>query len=440
MAAWEKTLRRRGDDRAVVDAASGATYRFGELEARTQAWAAQHVADPGAVRGRAVVFALPNGIDWLAAFLALRRAGAVIVPLDAAEPAAAQQRIATSLRAAFLWTAGNLAPLPRPRRYAGDICLIKLTSGTTGEPRPLVFSDGQMMADGHQVTVSMGIRPEDLNYALIPFGHSYGLGNLTIPLITRGIPLVCGSMPLPQAIADDFLKWRPTVLPTVPAIFRALVAADIAPSMLASLRRAISAGAPLPPEVARDFAVKFGRRIHAFYGSSETGGIAYDRNGKATLTGAVGRALRGVRITALRGGRLRVCSAAVFTQRNPTGCWSPPDLAGIDAQGIITLLGRRGTTVKLGGRRVNLGEIAARLRRVPGVRDVWVGVSQGNDPVLGAAVAGERTAEELRIALLADLAAWKIPKRWAVLREFPITGRGKTDAAALRTAVFGTGD
>ncbi len=440
LAAWEKTLRRRGDERAVVEAASGATSTFRELDGRANEWLAQHQPGPHALRGRAIVFAQPNGIAWLAMFLAVRRAGAIAVPLDAAEPPGAQRRIATALRAGFLWENGQLTALSDARRFRdADTCLIKLTSGTTGEPRPLVFSDAQMIADGHQVTVSMGIRPHDLNYALIPFGHSYGLGNLTIPLLARGVPLVCGSAPLPQAIADDFLRWRPTVLPSVPAVFRALVGAGVSPSMLASLRLAISAGAPLPPEVAREFAAKFGRRIHAFYGSSETGGIAYDRSGAATLAGAVGRSMRGVRITRLAGGRLRVCSAAVFTHRNPSGCWSPPDLAAIDAQGIITLLGRRGTTVKLGGRRLNLGEIAARLRRVAGVREVWVGVSQGSDPVLGAAVAGERTVEELRAALLADLAAWKIPKRWVALREFPLTARGKIDARALQEKLFGRG-
>jgi acyl-CoA synthetase (AMP-forming)/AMP-acid ligase II len=45
----------------------------------------------------------------------------------------------------------------------------------------------------------------------------------------------------------------------------------------------VSAGAPLPPDVARDFGRRFGCRLHGFYGSSETGGIAYDRTGQATL-------------------------------------------------------------------------------------------------------------------------------------------------------------
>ncbi len=437
--AWERTLRQHGAARAVVEAASGRTCTFRELDVGAQALA----FSPAALRGQAVVFALPNGIRWLELFLALVRAGAVAVPLDPSEPVAAQRRIAESLRAGFWWAGEKLIALGRSRRFRAPApCLIKLTSGTTGEPRPLIFDDAQMLADGRNVTTTMGIRATDLNYALVPFGHSYGLGNLTLPLLAHGVPLVAGTAPLPQAIAADFARWRPTVFPSVPAVFRALVAAEVEVAQFASLRTAISAGAPLPPETARTFAEKFGRRLHAFYGSSETGGISYDRSGAVTLTGGVGAALRGVSIASVRGQRLQISSAAVFTRGNPRrvgalGAWSPPDCAAIDQRGQLTLLGRRGTTVKLGGRRLNLGEITARLRRIAGVRDVWVGVSEGADPVLGAAVATTLTAIDLRTALHAEIAAWKIPKRWAVRAEFPLTVRGKTDTRALHAAVFG---
>ncbi len=439
VSAWERILRRRGGDRALVHASDGTSRTFRELEAGAAALG----FDPRLLAGRAVVFAVPNGSRWLELFLALQRAGAVAVPLDPAEPVAAQQRIAEALRAGFRWDGQNLIALAGARRFRDPAtCLIKLTSGTTGAPRPLVFTAAQMLADARQVTTTMGIRASDLNYALIPFGHSYGLGNLSLPLIAHGVPLVCGAAPLPQAIAEDFVRWRPTVFPSVPAVFRALAAAEMARETLASLRLAISAGAPLPSETARAFAEKFGRRLHAFYGSSETGGIAYDRTGVATLAGGVGTAMRDVRIQMRRGQRLRVCSAAVFTQGNAArsqgrGCWSPPDLATLDARGRITLIGRRGMMVKIGGRRVNLGEVAARLRRIAGVRDAWVAVSAESDPVLGAAVVTVRSPAEIRAELLHDTVAWKIPKRWAVLGELPLTARGKTDTRALHARVFG---
>lgn len=441
--AWERTLRWRGGDRAIVQAADGVACSFRELDARAEAWRAAHVPDSRAVERRLAVFAVPNGIAWFEVFLGLLRAGAIVVPLDASEPSAAQRALAVALRAGCWWDGRRLEPLAGARRFRDEaLAVVKLTSGTTGQPRPLFFTGEQMLADARQVTTTMGIRARDLNYALIPFGHSYGLGNLSLPLLAQGVPLVCGGSPLPQAIADEFARWRPTVFPSVPAVWRALAAADFDPKALGSLRLAISAGAPLAPEIAQAFAARFGRRIHSFYGSSETGGIAYDPTGVATLRGGVGKAMRGVRLAVQRGQRLRVSSAAVFTHGNRAregshGCWMPPDRVEQDTRGAVTLLGRRGATVKIAGRRVNLAEVTARLRRVAGVREVWVAAHGVPELVLGVAVATERSVAELRAELHADTAAWKIPKKWAVFSEFPLTARGKTDTRALHARVFG---
>jgi acyl-CoA synthetase (AMP-forming)/AMP-acid ligase II len=444
--AWERTWRRRAAERAVVQAANGESRTFRELESGARAWLAKHApADFGALAGRAVVFAGPNGIGWLEIFLGLLRTGAIILPLDAAEPPSAQRELALRLRAGFWWDGGRLVACEGARRFRDPaVCLVKLTSGTTGRPRALAFTAAQLLADARQVTATMGITPRDLNYALIPLGHSYGLGSLTVPLLARGVPLVCGAAALPHAIAADFARWRPTVFPGVPAVWEALAASGVAPAMLNSLRLAISAGAPLAPAAARAFAARFGRPLHAFYGSSETGGISFDRSGEATLFGGVGRPLRGVRVAALPGKRIRVCSAAVFTQANRRrcgrhGCWTPADRAVADGRGELTLLGRLGATVKIAGRRVNPAEIAARLRGLEGVRDAWVAASPGAHPLLGTVVATGRTEAELRAGLRSGAAAWKIPKKWVVVRSLPLTPMGKTDARALRAMLFPSG-
>jgi long-chain acyl-CoA synthetase len=437
--AWAKTVRRCGAQRAVVQAGDGRAATFRELDERATAWRETHAPDSAGLRGRAVVFATPNGIAWFEIFLGLLKAGAVAVPLDASEPPAAQRELAASLGAGAWWNGTTLELLAGARRYRDPAtCLIKLTSGTTGRPRALVFTADQLLADGRQVTGTMGIRPRDLNYALIPLGHSYGLGNLTVPLVAQGIPLVCGSSPLPHAIAADFARWHPTVFPGVPAMWRTLAASGLT---LPGLRLAISAGAPLPTETARDFAARFGRRVHSFYGSSETGGITYDRTGAGALAGEVGRALRGVALKLLPGGRLLVSSAAVVRHGNRRragghGAWVMPDRVATDARGHVTLLGRRGATVKIAGRRVNLAEVAARLRRLEDVNEVWVGASSGPEPVLGAVVATSRTAAELRSALHADMAAWKIPKRLVTVPAIPLSPRGKADTRALRALAF----
>ncbi len=438
LSAWEKTVRRHANDRAITEAASGQSVTFRELETRANVWVSHHTSDAAQLSRRAVVFAMPNSITWIETFLGLLKSRAIVVPLDAAEPATAQHRIAESLRAGFLWDGANLVSLPGASRATStDSCLVKLTSGTTGTPRAIHFTGKQLLADARQVTATMGINPRDLNYALIPFGHSYGLGNLTIPLLAHGVPVVCGTSALPHAIAADFGRWKPTVFPGVPAMWRALTASDIT---LKSLRLGISAGAPLMPETAHDFVTRFGVRLHNFYGSSETGGIAYDRSGRATLNGGVGRAMRGVTLKSLRNSRLEVISAAVFTQRNSRrrdgiGAWVMADTVATDSAGELTLQGRRGQTVKIAGRRVSLSEVAQRLRGVAGVHDVWVGTSTGSEPVLSAVVATTLTVPALRTALHADTAAWKIPKKWITLPALPMTARGKTDTRRLQALI-----
>ncbi|OYU99493.1 MAG: hypothetical protein CFE26_25555, partial [Verrucomicrobiales bacterium VVV1] len=234
----------------------------------------------------------------------------------------------------------------------GDgVCLLKVTSGTTGAAKALAFTHGQMIADGKQVGATMGIGPEDVNLGIIPFGHSYGLGNLVLPLILQGTAVVMAASPLPQAWGGAWARGGATVFPAVPAILKGLVRAGVEPEQLKTLRLVISAGAPLAAEVAAEFLGKYGRRVHAFYGTSETGGICFDRSGEATLAGAeggagvrVGAPLAGVRLTWRRGGRFWVESAAV----GGSGKFSPPDRAVVDAQGEVTLMGRAGRVVKIG--------------------------------------------------------------------------------------------
>jgi len=334
-----------------------------------------------------------------------------------------------------LWHEGRLelvaARRPTPRR---DVCLLKLTSGSTGGPRALVFTHAQMLADGRQVCASMGIGPADVNLAVIPLGHSYGLGNLVVPLLAQGTAMVCAASPLPQALAADCARWRPTVFPAVPTLLRALNRAEIAPAALASLRLVISAGAPLPAPEAVAFAGKFGRRVHGFYGASETGGICYDRTGEATLTGSsVGTPLVGVRLNFGRGRRFTVESAAVMGR----GVYAPRDLAEIGADGELVLLGRTGRGVKIAGRRLDLAEIEVALRSLPAVRDAYVVAHPSRADALAAAVATELSVGELRAELGRRVAAWKIPERWVVLGEFPITARGKTDTRRLKTLLAG---
>lgn len=276
---WSATVRRNPAAVAVVDASGGATWTRSALDRAAAGWADSFMgAVGGAVSGRRVAMAVPNGAEWFEVFLGLLSIGAVPAPVDPSEPEAAQLTAASSVGAAWIWRAGGPAPAARPgpagraRRRRGAECLVKLTSGTSGSPRGLPATHAQMEADGRQICRSMGIRPADSNLAVIPLGYSYGLGNLVLPLVAQGTRVVCLASALPQAIALDAQRLRPTVFPAVPPILAALVESDVPRDSFRSVRLVISAGSPLPTDVARAFAAKFGVRVHGFYGTSETGG------------------------------------------------------------------------------------------------------------------------------------------------------------------------
>mgnify|MGYP001546724937 CR=1 FL=1 len=429
---WNETVRADSRATALIDAATGQRWTRQEVDVSATEWVHHFGA---ALAGQTVAFAAANGAEWMRVFLGLLKSDAAAVPLDPGEPIPAQRATASQIGAYAWWSAGELHPLRPPgRRPRNGRRLIKLTSGSTGAPRPLWFTDAQLIADGRQIITAMGLRPDDLNLGLIPWGHSYGLGNLVMPLLMQGTSILFGAAPLPHAIAKATIEFKPTVFPAVPALLQALADAAIARDELASLRTVISAGAPLAPAVAQAFIAKFGQRIHSFYGSSETGGITYDATGDSAALGrGLGTPLPGVRLTFGRGGRFSVASAAVYTIHNRRpGAHRMPDIGRLEVSGELILLGRAGRFLKIAGRRLNAAEVEHALRQIPGVRDAAVGPHPERADALAAVIATDISASIIRDALRERLASWKIPRKWIVLPNFPLTSRGKPDLRKVR--------
>lgn len=428
---WAALVRSDAAAVAVVESDSGRVCTRGELAAESAALV-KRLRPLADVRRRRVLLMERNGAAWLAGFLALLDLGAVPVLADAeGDGAVAEERLA-AVRAAGVLHGGGVFTIGggrAPLRRGTSEFLCKLTSGTTGAPRVLPFTEAQVVADGKQVVAGMGIGPSDRNLAVIPFGHSYGLGNLVLPLLLQGTGLVVAGVPLPSVLAEVCARWSPTVFPSVPAVLRGLVVAETAPEALASLRLVISAGAVLPAETARAFLARFGRRVHSFYGSSETGGITFDTTGTAAEEGrSVGTPLPGVRLRWTSARRFRVEGSAVCG----FGSHRMADFARINALGEVVLEGRAGRFLKCGARRVSVAEIEAPLRALDGVREVWVGQHPGRADSVAAVLASTQSPASLRRALASRLAAWKIPDTLLVVDQLPLTPRGKVDAAATR--------
>jgi len=422
---WRATARRCRGKIVAIDAGTGREWTAEALTERALSFAGE-MADFRAERR--VAFQLPNGGDWLAFFLALQERELAAMPLDNGLPLEGCLALARQMRARAFFAHGKFHAIDpdAPRTHAA---CVKITSGSSQGPKAIACRAAHLLADGRNVMATMGIRAGDRNLAAIPLGHSYGLGNLALPLILQGTAVVCAAEYLPRQLVDWIARHRVTVFPGVPTLFRVLAALPAGPA-LAGLRIAISAGAMLGPETAQAFHARFGIKIHNFYGSSETGGISYDRTGAASLSGrSVGKPLRGVKVT-VRAGRITVASAAVAT---PTGKWTLPDLSEWNGRGELVLLGRTGPGANIGGKKVHPLEIESALRAIAGVSDahVWLEHRQGRD-TLAAAVETRLTRGKIEHALAAKLPAWKMPKHLKVAVEFPRTPRGKLDVARLR--------
>jgi acyl-coenzyme A synthetase/AMP-(fatty) acid ligase len=424
---WQITAARHPSKPVVVEAETGHAWTCAELLEQSLRQSAMLPRD---CRGRCITFCLPNSAEWLLRFLAIQQRGAVALALDPSLSPEAQEQTSRKLGAHFLWATDGLRLLAEECVLPQRICHIKTTSATTGELKPVPCAAGNLIADGRHIIRTMRIRPSDRNLAMIPLGHSYGIGNLVMPLLLQATELVCVRTLVPREILHLIERHRVTVFPSVPAVFRALGQLENA-TKPPSLRLVISAGAPLSAEVARQFHQRYGLKIHNFYGSSETGGICYDRTGNATLKGrSVGKPLHGVTVRICRDGRIAVRSAA--------GTFTLPDLGKWNRYGELGLMGRLGQMANIGGKKVSPAEVERALRALRGVSDAWVTVladKRGND-CLAAAAETARDRVEIERELMQSLPPWKLPRSWVIAAVLPRTDRGKLHTAELKARLL----
>ena len=323
--------------------------------------------------------------------------------------------------------------------------LLKLTSGTTATPRAIRFRSDQLLADCTQICETMGITDRDLNFAVIPLSHSYGFSNLITPLLARGIPMVLSRDRMPRAVLDDLACTNATVFPGMPVFFQAFCEMENPPT-LSKLRLCISAGAPLSLEIAKKFREKFRRSIHSFYGSSECGGICYDREARLLEPGFVGQSMRGAKLEMLEpdasASRIRIQSAAAGDGYFPEpedeklggGFFIPDDLLNAGPDGF-RIVGRISDVINVAGKKVNPAEVEAELLRFPGVGAAVVFGRKSirrNEEVAACVVAikGVREPDLLEFCR-ENLSGWQVPKRIFFVDEIPVNERGKVSRREL---------
>ncbi|ONH22053.1 class I adenylate-forming enzyme family protein [Pseudofrankia asymbiotica] len=337
-----------------------------------------------------------------------------------------------------------------------------LTSGTTGPPKriPLGY---EMLLRG-----LVGAKHYESNQDDTPRLRS-GVAIVNAPLVHMGgLFRVLQCLHDGRALcllerfaldtwADAVRRHRPRTISLVPAALRMVLEADLDPAIFATVRSVISGTAPLSPDDAEAFEARYGVPVLVSYAATEFGGgvagwnLADHQQYGAAKRGSVGRAHAGC--------ELRVVGTETFEPLPPdtegllevrahqfgdgAGWVRTTDLARLDADGFLWIVGRADQAIIRGGFKVIPDDVRAALERDPRVRGAAVvgrpDARLGAVPVAAVELRTAVDADEARAvaeALRADaarvLAAYELPVEIRVVDALPRTPSGKADLGAVR--------
>jgi acyl-CoA synthetase (AMP-forming)/AMP-acid ligase II len=466
-----------------------------EFERRWHSWgelaASADAVAPHVVPGLRVGVLLRNRPAHVGLLLGLLRAGACVVAVN---PDRGDDRVRTELAAldvpvlagdpADLAAVGAASPAPvrlasaEPGAVTVDgtpdpglggslrpgVAVEMLTSGTTGPPKrvPLgarTFVEVLAGAKHYERSTETGLRLRT-GVAVVnaPLVHVGGLFRV-LQCVSDGRSFCL----LERFTVDDWVdavrRHRPRTASLVPAALRMVLDADLDPGDLASLRSVVSGTAPLSPDDADAFFDTYGVPVLVSYGATEFGGgvagwnLADHERWWKEKRGSVGRAHPGCELRVVdveTGEPLGVDGEGLLEVRaRPVGdgrTWTrTTDLARIDADGFLYVVGRSDQAIIRGGFKVIPDTVREALERDPRVRGAAV-VGRPDERLGAVPVAAVElrpgaaaTGAELLDAASVRLARYELPVEVRVVAALPRTPSGKVDLPAVR-ALLGGGD
>ncbi len=332
-----------------------------------------------------------------------------------------------------------------------DPAAIIFTSGTTGEPRGVVYPQRYLTSQDTQAEHWVGAREGELAWCTAAPGWAKSTRNVFIaPWAAGAAAMLHDGRFDPDQRLELIEREGVNVLCQAPTEYRMLAKrAELRP--IRGLRRLISAGEPLNPEVIRLFRERVGVPIHDGYGQTETGAVAGMRpdDDDPEKDGSMGRALPGIE-TRIEEGELQVRASTVPTffdrylgEEPFAGEWWPTgDQVSRDEDGYLWFEGRDDDIIVTAGYRVGPFEVESALISHPAVAEAAAVAAP--DPERGSVVRAvvvlregepsEALASELQEHVKAVTAPYKYPRIVEFVSELPKTPSGKIRRSALRAS------
>jgi long-chain acyl-CoA synthetase len=438
--------------------------------------------------GDRLLIQAPNCPEWVIAFWAGLRLGAVVAPGNSwwSEPEVAHAvrlispalvigdgpRLAkvpgeaATLDIAALREPGDLPAPPWPSAAEDDPALIVFTAGTTGAPKGVVLAHRSVIANLHNLLVISNrlphqldrSRPAPVNLQSGPLFHMGGVQSLLLNLLGGATMVFLSGRFDPGEVLELIQRERVTVWGAVPTMASRVVEhPDIEKYDLSSVRSISMGGAPVQPRLLEDVRRYFPnakKGLSTIYGMTETGGTVASASGAlmAEHPSTAGKPLPVCELFIADPDAHGDGEIVVRTPGQLVGYWGEEQADLLDADGyvhtgdqgrlvdgLLFVTGRIKDLIIRGGENIAPAHVESALLTHPQVRNVAVIGRPDSDlgEVVAAAVQVE-TADAVTPGELAEhvaplLAKFAVPAQWWITTDpLPMTDAGKPDKRALK--------
>jgi acyl-CoA synthetase (AMP-forming)/AMP-acid ligase II len=331
-----------------------------------------------------------------------------------------------------------------------------LTSGTTGPPKRVDLTYDMLARSVIGPNPEQAVAPTELRRGVAivnsPLVHVGGVFRVLLCLAEARPFVLLAKFDL-QQWADAVREHRPRAVSLVPAALRMVLHSELTRADLAGVRAVTSGTAPLSADDADAFTEKFGIPVLTSYAATEFGGgvagwtLADHQKYWRDKRGSVGRANPGARLRVVdeRGdplepgqqGLLEVIPAQLRDTAGSAQWMQTTDLARIDADGFVWILGRADQAIIRGGFKVMPDDVKTALETHPAVAGAAVvgrpDPRLGETPVALVELRADADPDELTDYLRTRLARYEIPTEILITEAIPRTASGKPDLTAVRS-------
>jgi long-chain acyl-CoA synthetase len=320
---------------------------------------------------------------------------------------------------------------------ACDPAYIRFTSGTTGHRKGILLGHQTILNRLDAADAILQINPDDRIWFALPMADHF-IASILLYL-SRGATILTASTSADRRLIAQ--AYRPTIMYGSPDFYQDLIRSDI--EALDSVRLAISTTAPLPNQVAEDFARRFSKNLNPALGIIEVGLLTL--NTRADKVGSVGLAMPAYAVTSVgKNGRPIGTDEIGELYINGPGLldaylapWRPVrrllkqygyptgDFARIDKDGYIFLAGRGKNRLQINGIQFFCEEVETILNTLPGIEESRVFFDSTSQLLAAEVVGSPGPAERLSELLLQKIDPRKVPRRFHIVENLPRTPSGK---------------